>query len=209
MYVSTDYETAIFTGNRKGQTFLHLLAETNDWRNLQCINKLPRDMIISLCHKKDHNNQTAADLTTDTFSRVQLKHAAADSINFYHLLTPPQVLIFYCPDNNGVFLGPKLPQKADQRSENITNTLEKYFTSKNYPCSVFRNPTATEIFSSISAATDGSNIAGLMVFLLSQPFDGVLRVKGIPSFVSVDDLITQMSPPSTRDVPKVSFFAAH
>ena len=153
---------------------------------LQCNSGLdPLD--IANEHVKDYMNQ-----------------AGEYNTNFYPLPTPPYVLIFH-NSKNSVTTQSLNEHHFDAETENTC--VRKLFESGNFPCKSYKDPTATEIFSAISASPNDENLSGLIVFFTGFANNDTLHVTTQSdtdsSFVRVEDIIWCMND-NCRGKPKVS-----
>jgi hypothetical protein len=193
-----------------GRTFLHYVSYEHYWqkqwggsiRNMSDVMKdlasfLPRRMMKDLSDIRDCDGKTARDLSIRfSLTRDYLDQAGSYQVDIYPLKTAPHVLVFY--STTGRQFGDSDPHGAEKEKE----CVENFFTERNFPCSVEKNPTADRMFSSISKAQKDSSLTGLIVFVMSHGQNGMVAVEGCPSHIKVDDIINSMCQ-ATAGKPKV------
>jgi hypothetical protein len=112
---------------------------------------------------------TDRDLVADNIDQ-----AGSYNTEFYHLPSPPHILIFYSAS-----------------TEKNKDSVEKFFTDRHFPCTAEISPTADQILkNSITAVHNKTGFSGLIVFFL-VPVN------------SIKDIISHMAPASQSSKPQV------
>lgn len=173
----------------KNQTFLHYAALYGSPETMQyIIENLSIQTAKKLSEIVDEDSKTARDLSSSGLTRDWLDQAGKYPGSFYHLMSPPRVLIFYNTIDR-------------ERAEEEKNCVENFFQERKFPYSVKKDPTEAEIFRCISEVKEDHSISGLMVFIMSHGGKGKIYVKG--GNMSVQDIVTHMYSKRTDGKPKV------
>lgn len=197
----------------EGKTILHIAMNAGSDKILKYINQaLTRPLSRKLAMVEDNEGKTAvttddhssmwhADLDMDLNPDLKRDHAhqaGAYSQDFYYLNAPPQVVIIYGSKNRQSTDAQGLRQN-DAEMEKYC--IEAFFKGREFPCRTVKNPTAEDVFSSISAVVkDG--VSGLIVFLMNHGEKGLISVEGSPGYMTISEIITHMSS-GTSLKPKV------
>jgi hypothetical protein len=102
-----------------------------------------------------------------------IDQAGSYNTEFYHLPSPPNILIFYSAS-----------------TEKNKDCVEKFFTDRHFPCTAETNPSADQILNSITAVHNETDFSGLILFILTP-------------VSSINDIISYMAPASERSKPQV------
>jgi hypothetical protein len=102
-----------------------------------------------------------------------IDQAGSYNTEFYHLPSPPNILIFYSAS-----------------TEQNKDSVQMFFTDRHFPCTAEINPTADQILNSITAVHNGTDFSGLIVFVLTPA-------------ISIKDIISHMAPASRHGKPQV------
>lgn len=188
------------------RTFFHWTVECGSAETVKnVLTVLNRQTALKLTAMQDYSEKTAADLADSDLKRDYL-YQAGSYINFYILEKQPTVLIFYTAKNRQRYESPD-GHIADAEVEK--DCVENYFKDRNIPYTVKKDPTATDIFSSISDAQADRDLSGLMVFIMSHGKAGIVQVepddKLKEPYVLISDVMAQMCHETLVGKPKVSF----
>lgn len=190
----------LFSADNSGWTILHLTAKLGTTKAIDNILRaLPRQITPRLSRKKDFEGKMARDWVEDSLKGDILDQVGSYPLNFYHLNTPPQVLIFYATKNrqsSEAEGGPAVSAEAEK------DCVENFVIERGLPYSVRKDPTADDMFSEISKAQADESLSGLVVFVMCHGEKGLVSVEGRPDYLMVEELITQMCR-GNGDTPKV------
>ena len=188
----------MYQTNKNGQTFLHFVAKySTAGMAKSVIAILPSGMANRLSVIRDKGSKLARDLSEPGLKRDYIDQAGSYHVDFYHLEAPPKVLIFYSTKNRQA---PESEDGEQTDAETEKDCVENYFIERNFPCKVIKDPTATEVFSTITDSQT-EDFSGLLVFVMSHGEKGLVSVEGDPGYLLVQDLITHMC---QSPKPKVS-----
>ena len=161
--------------------------------------EIPIQMALKLIEVKDRNRKTAAALASPGLKQ-DLLNKYYQAARFYHLETPPQVLVFYTTKGR---LSEETVDGHKPDAEAEKDCIERFFIEKNIPCEVFKDPTAQQILSGITAAQTDSSLSALVVFIMSHGEKGVIFVEGCPNFITLQEVISHMNRGAANGKPKV------
>lgn len=183
------------------QTFLHhaaLYGSAEFMRDI--IAALPRELALDLSRVRDMEEKRARDRTGVGLLRDYLDQAGTFPTDFYHLLKPPTVLVFYMTKE-------RQTSDSDTDAEAEKACIEDFCTENGFPCTVKADLTAEDIFSGIEEALDDASLSCLMVFVMSHGSKGLIQVStdetSTTDLITIKDITFHMSL-RYREKPKVS-----
>lgn len=163
---------------------------------------LPRQTALKLSLVQDKKEKTARDVADYGLKRDWLDQVGLYPEELYPLQTPPRVVILYSTKGR-LSEEPGNAEKTDAETEK--DCVLSYFAERNFYCTIKKNPTAKEVFSSITACCADDSLSGLIVFVMSHGEKGMVSVEGSPNVMMVQDIITHMCI-NTDGKPKVNRF---
>lgn len=168
------------------QTFLHLTAKHASVETVQkIIDAIPRSLADWLLTMKDESDLTASSYIFLHGGTEQqcLELGSSSPLKFYHLSTPPTVLIFY-----------STVDRAEAEDEKAC--VVSYYKELGRICGIRKDPTQDEIFSAITAAKT-ENVSGLIVYLMGHGKEGLVEVKGLEAdgcdVIEINEVMRHMS----------------
>jgi hypothetical protein len=102
-----------------------------------------------------------------------IDQAGSYNTEFYHLPSPPNILIFYSAS-----------------TEQNKDSVQMFFTDRHFTCTAEINPTGDQILNSITAVHNKANFSGLIVFILTPA-------------ISLKDIMSHMAPADQHSKPQV------
>lgn len=181
-----DAERVLLHVDAKGRTFLHYAARQKLSELTKVLPIIPKLILPKLLLVQDKDGKTARDVSKCLAATRCLDRAML--LEPYILKTAPKVLIFYSTKNRTE------SEMGDGKTyaEKERDCVKEYFASKNFPMVVKKDPTAAEIFSTISNAQDDENLSGLVVFVMCHGEKGLMTVEGEPDYLLMQELISHM-----------------
>lgn len=215
-YGYTEVKEILLCGDKEhGETFLHRAALLGSAGIMYNIKKtLPRNLaqMLSLAETGDGRRAQHKDLEDWAYSFKWIDYAESSlkkdhshqvgcyHTEFYTMLVPPKVLVFYSTTGRMPTLTRADGEPTDAETEK--DHVLKYLNSRKMSFTTIEDPKAEDILSTITAALAYGQVSGLVVFIMLHGVKGYVKVKGDPSMLSVDDIISHMAA-GTEGKPKV------